>query len=393
MNFNQIFRIAVWEFKQAIKSKTMLVVLFALPLLFQALLLPYKHTEAVESQSKTVIGILDPSGNCWKSLLSRGITGGKYMEGKILLMNLHRVNSSYEQSKTESFSLLNLGSIDGILEFGQDSLIAGLYCSRILDDVILTEWKSNLINAGRKNISPKELVFENQIMHLEPKLVRSGKIIQIHDIETKIMGSFILILLFFSALGISGNWFIRSFAEEKNNRLLEVLISCCSGREIVMGKFLGLFSLVFMQGIAMGLLSLLFSGGVMGSVFFSAGIVPIFVVLCSGILFFIAVFMFIGIIVDREIAAQSIGSIISLLAVVPLIWVIPYFYMGISPSRIFTWCPFFIPGFSLIALQDGSINLLQILIMNGLLIVLFLLIMSVSSRRLQRYLDYKQWRT
>ena len=136
---------------------------------------------------------------------------------------------------------------------------------------------------------------------------------------TEFFSGFAFVLLFIMLILFSGASFVRSLIVEKTTRLIELLLSSCSPKEILFGKLLGISLTGFFQMIVWGMIGLLFLSN--SQLFFNLQD-DIFIKLAFfvlGYLLYASVFVGLGAIASSETQAQQITSILSLFLLFPIV--------------------------------------------------------------------------
>jgi ABC-2 type transport system permease protein len=159
------------------------------------------------------------------------------------------------------------------------------------------------------------------------------------------------VLLLFTSILMSGSYLIQATATEKENKVIEVLLSSASADEVMTGKLLGLGGAGLLQVVVwIGMMLGVRSG-------FSELVAPLNVtvawqaVVLSPILF-VAAYLFLGSLMlgtgslggnVRE--SQQLGMMWAFLATVPLIFLPMLIAEPHSPvAHLLTWIPFSAPG-------------------------------------------------
>lgn len=197
------------------------------------------------------------------------------------------------------------------------------------------------------------------------------------------------VLLLFSSIVMSGSYLIQATATEKENRVVEVLLSSASADEIMTGKLLGLGAAGLLQVFLWGSMSLSIRLG------FSGMLEPFDVrvpwqALALGPVLFVLAYAFIGSLMlgtgsfggnVRE--SQQLGMLWALLATLPLLFlpVILAEPHG-TAARILTWIPFSAPATIVlrVSLDPAAVSPWEIVGALALLVVATLLSLRLASR-------------
>jgi ABC-2 type transport system permease protein len=154
------------------------------------------------------------------------------------------------------------------------------------------------------------------------------------------LGPFLFVFLLVMAVFINGQLLLRSVIEERTNRMVEILLSTVSARELMTGKILGLGLLGMVQILFYLAMGVVF-GMVKGIEIVRFDELPIlFMYFLTGYFFFAAIYATLGTLFDNEQDAQQSMSIVSLIAMVPLMG---SFYFMANPTALVTKILSFVP--------------------------------------------------
>jgi len=168
-----------------------------------------------------------------------------------------------------------------------------------------------------------------------------------------LLGPFFFVFLLAMAVFINGQLLLRSVLEERTNRMVEILLSTVSPKELMTGKILGLGSLGIVQiffYISMGMTF----GFYRGIEVVRLDELPLlFIYFITGYFFFAAIYATLGSLFDNEQDAQQSMSIVSIIAMTP---VIGSFYFLSNPNALITKILSFLPPMTpfMMILRIGS---------------------------------------
>lgn len=155
-----------------------------------------------------------------------------------------------------------------------------------------------------------------------------------------LLGPFFFVFLLAMAVFINGQLLLRSVMEERTNRMIEMLLSTVSPKEIMFGKILGLGSLGLVQITVYVLMGIGF-GLYKGFEVVQMNELPVlFGYFITGYFFFASIYATVGTLFDTEQDAQQSMSIISIIAMIP---VIGSFYFMANPNALITKVLSFFP--------------------------------------------------
>ena len=327
--------VAHWEYIEKIKSKAFLVSLFLMPMIMLAMgILPGVLAGRADTENR-VIGVIDQSGELFQPLAKALDERFKLPNGEpnYILLSIGTDGSvDTFQAKKFADSLVIANQIEGYLIIRQ---------SYMMDTSIdyRTQNVGNLRVTERLTQSIRDLVVERKLRSkgLDPSLVKELTMpIELRTIklsksgteeesgfEQTFLSAYLFMMMMFFLVTTSGQLLVRSMLEEKSNRIVEVLMSSCSAKELMAGKIIGLSGLGLTQ---MGLWAII---GVAISLNFpvtlpsipSALILVVYFIL--GYLFYAAIFVAAGSPVSTEQGAQQLTSYITLILILPIVLAIP----------------------------------------------------------------------
>jgi ABC-2 type transport system permease protein len=135
----------------------------------------------------------------------------------------------------------------------------------------------------------------------------------------------VIAMVFSLAIFLSANFMLQGIAKEKENKILEILISSVSFKQLLTGKILGLAALGLIQffaWIAAGMVVVstlapeIFAKA-MGSLFATQAIILYFLFFILGYLLYASLLAAIGILTETRGEAQQIGSLLTGFALIP----------------------------------------------------------------------------
>jgi ABC-2 type transport system permease protein len=163
--------------------------------------------------------------------------------------------------------------------------------------------------------------------------------------------------------------------------VIEVLLSSCSARDLMVGKILGLSGLGILQMVIWGLIGLGIALKTGASLFALENLALSAVYLLLGYLLYSAIFVAAGSPVTTEQEAQQITSYVSLFLVFPIVLAMPAMQNPDSPLiRILTYVPLLTPAFMVMRIPIQMPPLWEILATIGLLIVSSVVMMWVAGK-------------
>jgi len=179
----------------------------------------------------------------------------------------------------------------------------------------------------------------------------------------------------------SGQLLIRSVVEEKSNRVIEILLSSCSARDLMIGKILGLSGLGILQMMIWGVIGLGIAIKSGANIFELEPVLVAAVYVVLGYFFYSAIFVAAGSPVTTEQEAQQITSYVSLMLVFPIVLVMPVMQNPDSSLiRILSFIPLLTPAFMVMRVSIQMPPLWEILSTLGLLLASAIFMMWIAGK-------------
>jgi len=360
------------EFINMVRSKGFIIVTLLFPLLALAVFGGYQLIQQISTPEtpteKTVIGYVDEAGGFDDTSST----------GEIIFRQ-------YTSPETATQALIS-GDIDEYFVITKDYVSTGSINRFTLERELEMPGSIRnsirnflLINLFQEQISPDMLERAKA-----PAWFNSTRLDETGQVSPEQGGPlsvflvpYIFSLLFWIAVLMASFTLIEGLGEEKENRIIEILLSSVSARQLIMGKIIGLGSAGLLQ-IAIWFISMSLIAGMASSSIggiFSTLEIPARLIIFGliyfilGYLLFAVLFSSIGAIVPTYREGQQLSFLIIIPGIAPLMLI--YFLVN-NPDHIITYLltffPVSIPIASIIRLAVGSIQPWQI-ILNTLLLV------------------------
>jgi ABC-2 type transport system permease protein len=385
--------VAKWEYLEKVKSKAFLIGLFLTPIIMLAMGILPGLLAGKEDESTKVIGVIDATGEIADTLSQRMMkyklsdSNPNYLLRPIAVGKNIDIPSASEEASAKVAS----EEIEGYVVFGPNALEDTLleYRAKTVGDFrLMNRLESNLrdiISERRfveRGIDPR--LAEKLKVKLDVKSVKiskSGTKEETDFLKTFFSAYIFLMMLLFLIMG-SGQLLVRSFVEEKSNRLVEVLVSSCTPTELMVGKVLGLSALGLTQIAFWALI-----GGGVSAAFAVSYFPPVNQILLMliyfvlGYLLYSAIFVAFGSPVTTEQEAQQITQYLVLFLVLPIALV-----MGViqQPNaawvKALTYIPLLTPTFMILRIPIQVPSPFEIIATIVLLIVSVYFMMIVAGR-------------
>jgi ABC-2 type transport system permease protein len=325
--------VARWEFLEKVKSKWFLISLVMLPVIMVIFgVLP--GLLASKADDKTIaVGVIDETGSILEPLAAK--LEEKYRlpdkQPNYILRNLKedvefgelkaRANRLVASKEIEGYFYIPSTVYDsGKVEFRGENVsnirIAERF-SRTIEEVIV---EKRLVSQGLDPAKIKKLMADVNVKSI--KVSEKGEEKESGFLETFFSGYILIMVLMFLIL-TSAQLLIRSVVEEKSNRVIEVLLSSCSARDLMVGKILGLSGLGLLQILIWGLIGMGFAMKSGANLFAMDQLLLSAVYVVLGYLFYSAIFVAVGSPVTTEQEAQQITQYVTLILVFPIVLAIP----------------------------------------------------------------------
>lgn len=387
----KVITVAKWEFIEKVKSKAFIISLFLTPaiiILFSVLptLLATK-----ESDSTKVIGILDLTQEYFFDLKNEiEVYKLKNDLPAYAILNNSKPDLSPDSLIKSADAMVIENKLDGyiLIKKGNDDSLKIEFRSKSIgnfQDVARFEEAFNNLRIKRKllseNVDPKIIELIKQRTNVDQiKIEKPGEEGK-GGFEMVFFSSIIFILLLMMMIIYSGQMLVRSMLEEKSNRLIEILISSCSPQDLLFGKVFGLSALGLTQ-VAVWLLigfSLIGAAIVPITSFDSIHLILLYFIL--GFVFYTTLFVGIGSIASTEQEAQQITSYLSLILVLPSVFIISTLQNPDSNLvKILSYIPFTLPSVMILRVNVSPIPLWEILVTILIMILSILIVMRISSK-------------
>ena len=200
---------------------------------------------------------------------------------------------------------------------------------------------------------------------------------------TSYIGGIIFVMLMFMAVFSTGQQLMRGVLEEKNNRIIEVLLSSLKANQLMTGKIIGLgaagLTLVVIWIIA-GLIGMKLSGGL--GVSFDISLMWYFAIFfILGYLLYSTFMAILGAVMNSEQEAQQFISIISISLIFPVFMAMMIMKDPNSTlSTILTMIPIFTPTMIIFRSAITPVPFVEIIIATLLLIISIWLMILLTSK-------------
>jgi ABC-type Na+ efflux pump, permease component len=388
------FIVARHEFLKTIKRKEFLFMTFFFPLLFAGISVLPAMLSGMNPAEDQKVGYIDMTGSFGfpESIQSEGFSL-KPSEAKtsvvefVMYRDISDARQALQAGQISSYlvipeDFLKTGTVE-LYSLEKKASVSNFELSAEISDIVITSLLKDKVNETILNRvrDPVNIKFYN--------IGKSGESSEqgIADIFASfglpILTAFLLLFSIFSSSG----FLLRGVAEEKENRIIEILLSSVTPSEILTGKILGLGAVGLLQ-IGIWLAAVVFGSDYAlpvkiepSTLFFAL----IYFVL--GFLFFASMMAGIGAITGSLQESQQVAGIFTFAAALPLIFMQFILTNPESPFSVFlSLFPLTSPIAMLIRMGITAVPISQILASISILFVSFHLVILISSRLFRTYL-------
>ena len=383
--------VARWEFMEKVKSKAFIISLVLMPLIMVVFgVLPGLLASKPDDKPLT-LGVIDETGQILKPLAAKLDEKYKLPGGRpnYILRNL-KEEGSPEDLKSRAIKMISNKEVEGYFSIPATVYDSGKVeyraenvgniriserFSRTMEEVIV---EHRLTGRGLDPAEIKKLMANIDVKSL--KVSERGGEKESGFLETFASAYIVILMLMFLVL-TSGQLLIRSVVEEKSNRVIEVLLSSCSARDLMVGKILGLSGLGVLQMLIWGAIGLGIALKSGANIFEMEPVLVAVVYIIFGYFFYSAIFVAAGSPVTTEQEAQQITSYVSLVLVFPMVLMVPAMQNPDSSLiRILSFIPLLTPAFMVLRVSIQMPPLWEILTTLGILILSSVLMMWVAGK-------------
>lgn len=339
---NRILNIMKWEFMVRFRSKMFLISLF-MPLIFMVFSIIPAMLMDKGGDSEVKVGIVNHAEHIASKFKNN--IGNKYQfdDGKPKYWifdyeNFDEAKTALQEKTIDAIMVIPAG----IMDTSKSKYFArSLSNFKVIDElrntlshtVILQRMENQGVAVEMAESISKRVKMDTFEVNKEGKLTEGNELMVL-------LGPFFFVFLLVMAIFINGQLLLRSVIEERTNRMVEILLSTVSARELMIGKILGLGSLGMVQILFYLSIGVIF-GMVKGIEIVRFDELPIlFIYFLTGYFFFASIYATLGTLFDNEQDAQQSMTIVSIIAMVPLMG---SFYFMANPTALVTKILSFVP--------------------------------------------------
>ena len=383
---SQVYKIVKWEFINRVKTKLFLITTFALPFFMGGIMYLPSVLMDLEPEDKSRIGLV------YKSDIVSLINRFKNQCDKILVTQEGDPQFIFKDLGSEQEALKDIldKRIDGYLVIPNSILDTGRvkYFSQSLSNI-------KIYNNLRRTLN--QLVIEQRMLDQKIDISIVGQLSRKIEFETyeldelgeategdelsSFLIPYLFLMILFMTVFMSGQLLLRSVMEERTSRTIEILLSSVTPDQIMRGKILGLGALGLVQMIfylIVGLSIMHFKE--LASIDIIQ--IPMFLIFfITGYLFYASIFAVMGTFFTSEQEAQQSSGLISLVAIIPMVFA-SYFITnpGSTFTILSTYIPPLTPFMMIIRLGTDSVELNEIVYTTILMIVSCWFMLKLSGK-------------
>ena len=383
---NQVWKIMRWEFINRVKTKLFLITTFALPFFMGAVMYLPTLLMDLEPEDESTIGLVyeDEIKPLVGRFQERCNTALITQDGspQFLFMDLN--------SEKEALDSVLSKFIDGYVVIPSTVVDSGQvrYFSESLSNIKIYTSLRRILN---------QLVIEQRMLDQDIDIALVGKLSRKIEFETyeidelgktsegdelsSFLVPYLFLMILFMTVFMSGQLLLRSVMEERTSRTIEILLSSVTPDDIMKGKIMGLGALGMFQMVfylVVGLSVTYYKGWAT----IDLQQIPFFMIFfTTGYLFYAAIFAAMGTFFTSEQEAQQSSGIISLVAVLPMVFAS---YFITNPGSTFTigltYVPPLTPFMMIIRLGTGTVEMNEIIYATVLMVISCWFMLGVSGK-------------
>ena len=383
---SQVWKIMMWEFINRVKTKLFLITTFALPFFMGAAMYLPTILMDLEPEDESKIGLVYDSEI--KTLVDR------FQERCDAVL--------VTQDGSPQFLFVDLdsekGAIDSILSKQIDGYM--VIPRTVVDTGQVRYFSQSLSNIKiytslRRTLN--QLVIEQRMLDQDIDISLVGELSRKIAFETyeidelgdtsegDELSSFLIPYLFltilFMTVFMSGQLLLRSVMEERTSRTIEILLSSVTPDEIMKGKILGLGALGMVQMVFYLIVGLSITH-YKGWASIELSHIPSYLIFfITGYLFYAAIYAAMGTFFTSEQEAQQSSGLISIIAVLPMVFAS---YFITNPGSTFTigitYVPPLTPFMMIIRLGTGTVELNEIIYATILMVISCWFMLRLSGK-------------
>ena len=374
---NNTFKVAKWEIKKNIRNKTFLFMTFIFPLLILVIAGGAGYIGGSSSQSGLKIGLIDQTDYIYEEL-NENFTNEDITLNKIKnTTNKDEIRNILETNNYDSIVLIPsniINSNQAIVYYKELRGLDGNVISNILSKIVI---EKRLIESGYS---------AEQILNLTQNVNFQTQSLQKDD--TGMAAIFLplglAMLMAFSSM-FSGSALMQSINKEKSDKLVEILFSSLTPKDLMYGKVIGYGFLGICQVIVWGA-----AGSLVANRFFDLPLNILFSVKNAYmfVYFLLGFAMISGLNAiagasskDLQSSGQSLNGLIVIVPIIP-VWFASILLQNPSGtiSRILSYIPLFTPTTMLLRMGVSTPPIWEIALTTAILAISAFFFIRLASK-------------
>jgi ABC-2 type transport system permease protein len=401
--FPNAWVIAKREYGVRVRNRTFAILTAALMLVGLGLALAPLLFRALGGDEPTRIGVViqatDPPANAIAFLDQslNGAAGTTPNGGSRYAIELANDATSARQGVSN-------GTLDGALTIGRND--AGDLTFDYFADAFSTDRSVLAIQSAVSNLAVSDRLAARGVTDLPQVFAPAAFAVEpLHpdrqdrsaeDVTSGYLLGVVLVVVIFMAIILYGNWVAVGVAEEKSSRVMELLITAATPRQLLFGKvlgngaagltqYLGIVVAAVIGFVAQGPLSEALFNEPAGSSDFTGLTAPVLITFgvffVTGFILYCTLYAALGALVSRQ---EDVQQIVMPMTVVGMIGYFAAFGAASSPdatwAKLLSFVPFFSPYLMPLRVVNGSLSLLEFALALALMLVFIWLAIIVAAR-------------
>jgi ABC-2 type transport system permease protein len=388
------------EYLQIVRTKGFIIGTVLGPVLMIAMVAVPVLLSLMSVDKPETLGVIDLSGQVYQELVEKldvTLRSGekqfalKKYEGADTEALLRELNRKVLDKELDAYIYIPADVFEGgTAEFNSEHVSDFVKIRNISEAITGIVVAKRLATAG---LDPEEIARYTERVSLKTNKISERGVEE--DTGGTFLVSYILVLLLYTTLFFYGSIILRGVIEEKNNRVVEIMLSSVKPFQMMMGKLVGIALVGFTQyaiwalfgAAATGYAGSLTSGLASGAEGFKIPSIPAYVFVYFVVFFVLGFFLYgtlyaaIGAMVNSEKEAQSLIFPVSMFLIIPILMMTiviraPNSSLSVGLSLV----PFFAPILMLMRISVLMPPAPQILICLLLMILtIFLMVWLVAK--------------
>lgn len=333
---SKTFTIIKREYKESVYKKSFIIITLLAPVLMLSFVFIPMLMTNLETEDAYKITVADYSGIVYQKLESKMDLKLKDGSKKYLLTQSASISTGFTETKDKLKDQVLAEEIDGFIHIPAtiiDSSDAEYYAKNVSNFDINRQIR-NSINSivtdyrlKRSGLDPELINNLTEQIDLKTVKVQKGAEEKEGGFLEEYFTALSFVLILYITILMYGATIMRGVIEEKNSRVVEILLSSANSFQLMLGKIVGLGSVGLTQYLIWGICGVLltvygsiFTGGSTSLLNFSPIIFLYFIIFfVLGYFLFATLYATVGAMTNNDREAQQVSMPITLFLVVPLL--------------------------------------------------------------------------